>query len=96
MSDDVQRILDFLETIDIRDVINAPEEMLIKTPLPCPICGESEILLDGPNSYQCIGCDHWGTTAQYLNEREGIPVEKTVDEIARRLDRPSPLENFYE
>ena len=94
--EEMDRLADFLDSVKITDVIpNLDKDGFAITTKPCPMCGEFGIYVDSDRSYQCLGCDHWGTGGQYLAEREGFALTEVVDEIARRANRPPPLEIIH-
>ena len=82
---------DFLAQINITELIRGLDIAgFAKTPNPCPDCGEYTIYINGPHTYECVGCDYWGNGAQYMIEREGFTPSDAVEEMARRSGYPVP------
>ena len=62
LADEDKRKVEILESVNIRDVISESTT----TPLPCPVCGESEVMSTSTCTYECIVCQEPSSSVQFL------------------------------
>ena len=92
---DVQRLKEFMQTLDITKVIRGLDaDGLVDSPLPCE-CGEVTVRVDTNWTYQCVSCGDRGHAPQYLIEREGFDATDAVIEVTRRANYPHPFITFH-